>query len=60
MLNKKEVLKNIKAMPDTFSAEEVIERIIFINKVEEGLAESYAGKVVSTAEAKKKLKKWLK
>ncbi|UPT66974.1 MAG: hypothetical protein M0D57_21545 [Sphingobacteriales bacterium JAD_PAG50586_3] len=60
MLNKKEVIKNIKSMPDTFSAEEVIERIIFINKVEEGLEESYAGKVVSTEEAKKKLKKWLK
>ncbi len=47
-------------MPDTFSAEEIIERIIFINKVEEGLAESAEGKVVSTEEAKKRLKKWLK
>lgn len=60
MLNKKEVIKNIEDMPDNFSVEEVIERIIFINKVEEGLEESYSGKVVSTEEAKKKLKKWLK
>jgi predicted transcriptional regulator len=60
MLSKKEVIKNIKLMPDTFSAEEIIERIIFINKVEEGLAESAEGKVVSTEEAKKRLKKWLK
>jgi len=60
MLTKKKVLKTINDLPDTFSADDVIERIILLQKIEKGLEQSAKGQTHSTATAKKKLKKWLK
>ena len=47
-------------MPDTFDTVQLFDRILLINKVEEGRQQIKAGKGLSTEEAKKKLKKWLK
>ena len=60
MLSKKNVLKSIKDLPETFSVDEVIDRIILLQKIEIGLKQSASAKVHSTASAKNKLKKWLK
>jgi hypothetical protein len=56
MLTKKKFLKSIKDLPETFSADEIIDRIILLNKIEVGLEQSAANKIHSTKEAKKKLK----
>jgi predicted transcriptional regulator len=45
-------------MPQQFDVEELIERLIFIDKVEEGLEDSKNGKVVLFDEAKEQLGKW--
>jgi predicted transcriptional regulator len=47
-------------MPESFSAEQLIERIILLNKVEEGLKQAEEGKVYSIEESKKMNKRWLK
>jgi hypothetical protein len=60
MLTKKKFLKSIKNLPETFSADEIIDRIILLQKIEIGLEQSADNKVHSTSDAKKKLKKWLK
>jgi hypothetical protein len=60
MLTKKQVLSAVKNMPDTFDTVQLFDRILLINKVEEGRQQIKAGKGLSTEEAKKKLKKWLK
>ncbi len=60
MLTKKEVLESINLLPSKFEAEDAIERIILLEKIHIGLAESEAGKVVSMEQAKTSLKKWLK
>lgn len=60
MLSRTKVIKSIKELPDSFSIEELFDRIIFLNKIEIGRQQSKAGKTFSTAEAKKKLSKWLK
>lgn len=60
MLTKKQVLSAIKEMPETFETTQVFDRILLLKKVEEARAEIRAGKGLSTEEAKKKLKKWLK
>ena len=60
MLSKKKVLETIKNLPDTFSADELIERIILLQKIEIGISQSAKGQTSSTQEAKTKLKKWLK
>lgn len=60
LLDKKKVLRSIKEMPDRFSADEVIERIMLLKAVEEGLADIEAGRVLTLDEAKKRHAKWLK
>jgi hypothetical protein len=60
MLTKKQVLSAVKNMPDTFDTIQLFDRILLVNKVEEGRLQLKAGKGLSTEEAKKKLKKWLK
>jgi hypothetical protein len=60
MLTKENVLKTVSKLPDNFSLDELIDKLIFIDKVQKGLEESLADKVISKDEAKKKLAKWLK
>lgn len=60
MLTKKKIIKTIESLPDNFSIEEVIDRIVLLQKIEIGLDQSNKGETYTTAEAKKKLKKWLK
>jgi hypothetical protein len=60
MLDKKKVLKSIKDLPDTFSLEEVIDRIVLLQKIEIGLEQSRKGETLTNSEAKTRLKKWLK
>ncbi|HTE10998.1 MAG TPA: hypothetical protein VK645_08510 [Chitinophagaceae bacterium] len=60
MLTKKQVLSAIKNMPDNFDTTQLFDRILLINKIEEGRQQIKDGKGLSTEEAKKKLKKWLK
>jgi hypothetical protein len=60
MLTKKKLLKSIKDLPESFSVDEIINRIILLQKIEIGLDQSSTGNIHSTDVAKKKLKKWLK
>ena len=59
MLLKKEVLKTLKELPDEFSVDEAIDRLILLHKINKARAEIKQGKGVTTEQAKKKLKKWL-
>lgn len=60
MISKKKLLQSIKDLPENFSLDELLDRIVFLQKVETGLEQSANGKTVSTSQAKAKLKKWLK
>ena len=60
MLTKKQVISAIKNMPDTFDTVQLFDRILLINKIEEGREQLKAGKGITTEAAKKRLKKWLK
>jgi hypothetical protein len=60
MLSKKTVIETVNSLPDNFSLEEVIDRLILIQKVELGLAQSIENQIVSHEEAKEKLNKWFK
>lgn len=46
MLSKTTVLDSIQKMPDQFTLEELIERLIFLEKIENGLAQAKEGKVI--------------
>jgi hypothetical protein len=54
------LLKSIKDLPDKFSFDDLLDRIVLLQKIEIGLEQSKAGQTKSTAKAKEKLKKWLK
>ena len=58
MLTKAQLNKTILNLPDTFSIDELIEKLIFIEKVEAGLAQSVEGKVISNEDVKKIIDKW--
>jgi len=60
MLVKKAVLKSIKDMPDYFSVDDAIERLIVLSKIENAQTEIKKGKGLTTSQGTKKLKKWLK
>jgi hypothetical protein len=60
MLVKKDVIKSLKDLPDEFSVDDAIERLIVLNKIDKARQEIKEGKGVSTQQAKKKLQKWLK
>jgi hypothetical protein len=58
MLTKAKLIQSIKDLPDQFSLEDVMDRIMLIQKIEIGMAQSDAKETLTTDEAKDKLKKW--
>jgi hypothetical protein len=52
MLQKEKVILTIENLPETFTIDELIEHLIFIQKVEEGIKQSIEGKVVSNEKVK--------
>jgi hypothetical protein len=60
MLTKDNVIKTISKFPENFTLDEVIDKLIFMDKVERGLEQSQSNKVLSKEKATKRLSKWLK
>jgi len=60
MLTKESVIDTVNRFPDTFSIDQLIDELVFIEKVKRGLEQSEAGQVFTKAEAKERLSKWLR
>ena len=60
MLTKDNVIKTISKFTDNFTLDELVDKLIFMDKVESGLEQSLSNKVHSEEEAKNRLSKWLK
>lgn len=60
MLTKEKLNKTINNLPDSFTIDELIDQLIFIEKVEEGLKQSEEGKIVSNEDVKLMIDKWSK
>ncbi len=60
MLTKDKVNKSIKNLPDSFTIDELIDQLIFMEKVEEGFQQSQAGMVISNEDVKLIIDKWSK
>ena len=56
MLTKEKVRKTIDRLPDKFTVDQVIEELVVLNKIEEGLKDIEQGKVFTTDQVKKELK----
>ncbi|NBC84534.1 MAG: hypothetical protein GVY19_14295 [Bacteroidetes bacterium] len=58
MLTKNTVRQSIDNLPDSFTIDELIEQLIFIEKVEEGIRQSDEGKIISNDDVKSMIEKW--
>ncbi len=60
MLTKEKIKKTIDLMPENVTIDELINRIILLDKIEQGLDDVEKGNVYTTEEVENKLNKWLK
>jgi hypothetical protein len=60
MITKTQLINTIENLPDNLTIDQVIDHLIFLEKVQNGLKDSQDGKVYTKAQAKEKLSRWLK
>jgi predicted transcriptional regulator len=58
-LTKKALLKSVKELPEEFTIDELMERLVVLQKIERGLKEMAEGKGLTTEQARKRLARWL-
>ena len=59
-MKKTQLLETIQDMPEEFSVDELMEKLMILQKIEEGQEQIKSGKFYTEEEAKQKLGKWLK
>ena len=60
MLTKAAVINTITRFPDHFSIDELVDKMILLDKVERGIKQADNGKVISEEELDKKIDEWSK
>jgi len=58
MLTKTNVIKTITGFPDNFSIDELVDKMILLDKVEKGIKQADSGKVISEGELDKRIEEW--
>ena len=53
MITKEKALEVIKSLPDEFSIEDLMDRLILLNKIEIGLRQAAEGDAYTTEQARK-------
>ena len=59
-MKKTQLLETIQDMPEEFSVDELMEKLLILQKIEEGQEQIKSGQFYTEEEAKQKLGKWLK
>jgi len=60
MLTKEKIHYTIDSLPDNLTIVQVIDQMILLDKIEQGIKDVDEGRVYSSEEVKEKLNKWLK
>lgn len=60
MLKREKIINTLKIIPDQVSLDEVLDRIILLDKIETGLEQSEKGQLTPDDELDGKLPEWLK
>ncbi len=55
MLTKDRVINNVEKMPNEFSIDELVERLLFVDAIEKGIKQDDSNEVSTTKELKQKL-----
>ena len=57
-MNREKTIETVKELPQEFELEDLMERLVFIEKIEKGLEQADKGKVTSHEKVKELRKKW--
>jgi predicted transcriptional regulator len=60
MLTKDKVKKTVDSLPESFTVDQIVEELVILNRIEEGLKDIEEGRVFTTDQVKKELKTCLK
>ncbi len=60
MLTKTELINSLESLPENLTVDQVIDHIVFVEKVQKGIEDSEKGLISTKQEAQKILDKWLK
>jgi hypothetical protein len=55
MLSKNTVITMLDNLPDDFSLDQIVEKLVILNSIDEGLKDSTENRVLSTDQVKQKL-----
>ena len=59
MLTKEKVISAVEKLPISFSVDELLDRLVLLQKIETGMEQSANGQTHSTEESRKILGKWV-
>ncbi|MEA3444377.1 MAG: hypothetical protein U9R19_06575 [Bacteroidota bacterium] len=60
MITKTQILNTLDRLPENLTIDQVIDNLIFVEKIQKGMDDSADGRINTKEEAKQKLKRWLK
>mgnify|MGYP001142122912 CR=1 FL=1 len=60
MSTKEKVIQAVQELPDGASIEEIMERLLFLAKIDKGLQQADAGNTIPHAQVRERMAKWLK
>lgn len=60
MLTKAKLKKQIENLPDEFSLDELIEKLILVDKIERGSLQSKNNEILAEEDLDKEIRKWFK
>lgn len=60
MISKEKLISQIESFPSELSIDELIDKLIFIDKLEERIQQSAKGETISEDELKKEMNEWFK
>ena len=60
MITKTQIKNSLENLPENVTVDQVIDQLLFIEKIQKGLDDSKNGRINSKEEAKEKLSKWIK
>lgn len=60
MIKKNQLKETIESFPEEFTLEELVDRLILLDKIEKGNRDSLEGNTLSEVELEEEMKKWFK
>lgn len=60
MINKKQLALTLEQFPDEFTLEELIDKVILLDKIERGNQQSERNEVLNEEELENEMQKWFK